>query len=118
MDFFKQINDRHGHLAGDRVLVLAARLARENAGEDGMVARWGGDEFFGLIHADAEESRALLERLLAAVREHPELRELGVSLSIGMTRIEETDDMDSLVSRADEALYHSKNDGRDRLSFI
>ena len=55
---------------------------------------------------------------LAAVREHPELRELGVSLSIGMTRIEETDDMDSLVSRADEALYHSKNDGRDRLSFI
>ena len=83
-----------------------------------MVARWGGDEFFGLIHADAEESRALLERLLAAVREHPELRELGVSLSIGMTRIEETDDMDSLVSRADEALYHSKNDGRDRLSFI
>ena len=118
VDFFKQINDRHGHLAGDRVLVLAARLARESAGESGMVARWGGDEFFGLIHADAEESRALLERLLAAVREHPELRELGVSLSIGVTRVEETDDMDSLVSRADEALYHSKNDGRDRLSFI
>lgn len=118
VDFFKQINDRHGHLAGDRVLVLAARLARENAGEDGMVARWGGDEFFGLLHADAEESRALLERLLAAMREHPELRKWGVSLSIGVTRIKETDDMDSLVSRADEALYRSKKDGRDRLSFI
>ncbi|MEE0816645.1 MAG: GGDEF domain-containing protein, partial [Desulfovibrio fairfieldensis] len=103
---------------GDRVLVLAARLARENAGEDGMVARWGGDEFFGLLHADAEESRALLERLLAAMREHPELRKWGVSLSIGVTRIKETDDMDSLVSRADEALYRSKKDGRDRLSFI
>ena len=83
-----------------------------------MVARWGGDEFFGLLHADAEESRALLERLLTTVREDPELRKWGVTLSIGATRLKETDDMDSLISRADEALYRSKKDGRDRLSFI
>lgn len=118
VDCFKEINDRHGHLAGDRVLVLVAQLARRSVGETGMVARWGGDEFFGILHADAAQSRELLEKLLAAVRANEELKAWNVSLSVGATRITDADDTDSLVNRADEALYRSKNNGRKQVTFI
>lgn len=83
-----------------------------------MVARWGGDEFFGILHADAAQSRELLEKLLAAVRANEELKAWNVSLSVGATRITDADDTDSLVNRADEALYRSKNNGRKQVTFI
>ena len=112
VDNLKQINDTHGHLAGDRALVDAARVLRETFREVDIVARLGGDEFIALIAADNEEAgKLVMGRLQARVAAHNETgeRPFALGLSIGFTHAKaEGARLVDLMERADASLYERK----------
>ena len=118
IDFFKQINDRHGHATGDEVLRCFAQAARAELRAGDVLARWGGEEFL-LMLPDTEEAAALavVERIRARVAllqfegMAPERR---ISFSAGLTARRGTEALADTVNRADKALYQAKSSGRDR----
>ena len=123
VDHFKQVNDVHGHAAGDEELrAFAQRLQASVRGTD-TVARLGGDEFVVLLEAlqDAHEAAAVAEKILVAMRALIELPggPVRVSASIGIGLLFGTDPALSsamVLKQADEALYEAKRAGRDRFN--
>lgn len=120
VDNFKQINDKHGHLHGDEVLVSIARQIKNNLRPYDLAGRYGGEEFV-LILPDTECQEAALigERIRLAIKncivDIGEI-ETSVTVSIGVSSLQEDDDVTSLaLSRADDALYQAKREGRDRV---
>ena len=121
LDHFKAINDLHGHIMGDAVLSAVAAQLAEAVGDEGVVARLGGEEFAVLLpHADAEDAGVMAERLLAHVRAL-RIPAIGtgpvVTMSVGIAaeRVISARDASALRARADEALYAAKRSGRDRI---
>jgi diguanylate cyclase (GGDEF)-like protein len=113
LDSFKDINDRHGHVAGDRVLQQVARRLKSLASPDDVVARLGGDEFAIIRHAATtrHELTAFAEKLVALVAAPCPIdgREMAVGVSVGIARIEpETRDAEALIRATDLALYRAK----------
>lgn len=117
IDHFKGINDTYGHQTGDEVIVQVAELARRQARQSDVVGRIGGEEFVWLLPAvDPPGARALAERLRAAVERGIEGSPLPVvTISIGLAQFRPGDDGDSLLARADAALYEAKQGGRNRV---
>lgn len=119
VDHFKRINDTHGHLAGDEVLRnLSATLAGAVRVHD-LAARYGGEEFaIVLPHTSLRDAPAVTTRLLEATR-RLSVTAAGqmLSVSIGVAELALGEDADGVVARADAALYQSKRDGRDRVTF-
>jgi two-component system, cell cycle response regulator len=120
IDNFKQINDTHGHLVGDRVLKqLASLLKREQRSVD-IVARYGGEEFVVLLpETTSTESRNFAERILRRVATHDfgePAHAVRVTISIGIATFpdERVTDGESLLRLADTHLYRAKTDGRNR----
>jgi len=123
LDRFKEINDTFGHAAGDRVLVEVARRLLETCRETDAIGRTGGDEILVLLpETKAEDALPLAERLRRRVGEEPvsiddEGGKVRVSLSIGMASFpRDGRDAETILARADEALYRSKRGGRDAVS--
>ncbi|MBB4217364.1 diguanylate cyclase (GGDEF)-like protein [Rhizobium sp. BK212] len=120
IDHFKQLNDRHGHAAGDDILQLFARVARGIMGSGDLLARQGGDEFLAVLkNISCEDAVAIAERIrltfAAAVMQRPDLA-IFPTLSIGVAaRRENDEDFERLMQKADEALYRSKREGRNRV---
>ena len=119
LDGFKEINDAHGHAAGDALLVEVARRLQNSVREDDTVARLGGDEFVLLLSElqHPEQSHNALERLLQAVAQPMALGGVvvQVSASVGMTRYPHDDaDADTLLRHADQAMYAAKQAGKNR----
>ena len=121
IDHFKQVNDTHGHAAGDDVLTeLAARTVNSVRSVD-LVARWGGEEFVVVMpETDLAMAAAVAERLRAAVAREPftlkgQGKQLQVTISIGVTAAARGDDRDRMLERADIALYTAKSRGRNRV---
>jgi diguanylate cyclase (GGDEF)-like protein len=116
LDNFKSFNDSFGHQAGDEVLRETASLLRAAVRPGDLVARYGGEEFVILLPgADAAAAQRVGQRVLEAFRGNAwPLR--AVTISIGAAVMCPNDTPDSLLQRADAALYRSKQDGRDRFS--
>jgi diguanylate cyclase (GGDEF)-like protein/PAS domain S-box-containing protein len=119
LDNFKQVNDAHGHAAGDAVLVELGRRLRTAVRPADTVARLGGDEFVVVCEeVDAEAVLALGDRLLAAIREPLEVgdraHELTASIGVALGRT----DPDALLGDADAAVYQAKAGGRDRVELF
>ncbi|WKA58231.1 GGDEF domain-containing protein [Planococcus shenhongbingii] len=116
IDFFKRINDTYGHQMGDAVLQeLSWKLLSETDGQ-GIVSRMGGEEFVILLpDASKDEAHSFAEQLRRQI-EHAEWLHVPVTVSIGVAVFENEDNADSLFARADEALYISKNSGRNRVT--
>lgn len=113
IDYFKQINDNHGHLAGDQMLVEAAAVLAQNNLEQHAMGRWGGEEFMAICpHTDGVSAGELAEALRAAMANHVFTNQLSLTVSIGIGRFRHGDSVTALVRRADEALYQAKEDGR------
>jgi diguanylate cyclase (GGDEF)-like protein len=116
LDFFKRINDEHGHAAGDAVLRAVGLAVRAAIRPSDMVARIGGEEFLVLLpDATDDDARVVAERLRAALRTldfvGPDVR---VTASFGVAHMQESDlDAEQLLQRADRALYGAKATGRD-----
>ncbi|WP_172795219.1 putative bifunctional diguanylate cyclase/phosphodiesterase [Polycladidibacter hongkongensis] len=119
LDHFKTINDTLGHQTGDDLLVLVANRLKKAAGEHGLVARHGGDEFVILCHAITDQATAILlaEEICTAIAEPCQIGEhrLHVSPSIGITLFPEHGrDFPTLLRKADLAMYRAKEQGRNR----
>jgi diguanylate cyclase (GGDEF)-like protein len=119
IDFFKQINDHHGHAAGDAVLRAVAVRLRAGLARGATLARWGGEEFLVLLPAVAlDEAQALIESLRAAMAGlvvpgiDPDLR---VSFSAGIAARLGIEPFSATINRADKALYGAKAAGRNRV---
>ena len=120
LDFFKQINDMHGHQFGDLVLKAVASRMRSSIREYDLLGRIGGEEFFIVSpEAEVEETLGIAERIRELVRGEAisdGKREVNITISAGVTMLKEHDrDIDVLFSRADSALYSAKQQGRDRV---
>ena len=125
IDYFKSINDNYGHECGDRVLASFAQQVQEVVGEDGMVARMGGEEFAVVVNSgDAQNGFELAERIRSTVSSHPftwrqQALHLTVSIGLGSGKAESwqlTEVFNKLMAEADDHLYRSKKAGRNRTS--
>jgi diguanylate cyclase len=122
MDRFKWINDTHGHQTGDQVLERMGALLKSSLRNEDIVARYGGDEFGILLpRTDYETGAKIAARLRAEIYRSTfpvgTRGEQGVvSLSLGVTTVLEGDTVESIIHRADRALYKSKEMGRNRVS--
>jgi len=116
IDRFKSINDRFGHLFGDDVLLLVARLMRQAFRGSDQLFRFGGEEFVIVLETTPQEGAEItLERFRRRVAEHvfPQVGE--VTISIGYTRIGVSDPAVTCFDRADAALYYAKEHGRNQV---
>ncbi|MEM8850296.1 MAG: diguanylate cyclase [Pseudomonadota bacterium] len=122
VDHFKQVNDTHGHPAGDRVLSKVAQVLKDSLRGEDLVARIGGEEFLAILpDAGLDQVRAVAERLRTAIAA---LRipldgggELGVTMSLGVTMLEDRPDAaPHALASVDRALYAAKDGGRNRLN--
>lgn len=115
LDHFKDVNDRLGHLTGDRILADLAGVLREAGGNPERVGRWGGEEFLVLCpETTTAQALALAEQICDAVRSHAFETGWRHTVSAGVATLRPDDTIDGLIQRADAALYRAKNEGRDR----
>lgn len=118
IDYFKQINDTYGHPYGDEVLQQFARLLKQTFRNQDIAIRYGGDEFIMILPGSTlPQATASAERLRKAVISAMKLPDgSSVTVSVGVTQWRPDDELSSFIARADEAIYISKRDGRDRVS--
>jgi diguanylate cyclase (GGDEF)-like protein len=121
IDHFKSINDTYGHAIGDEVLKAFAAVFRDSLRNVDSVCRFGGEEFVAILpDTDIQHAMEVAQRLRQNVEASTlpvEGKQLKYTISIGLTRLLERDTLVSeLILRADEALYHSKNTGRNRVT--
>ena len=122
IDHFKKYNDTQGHLGGDAALKSVAKKLTEELRPTDLAARYGGEEFVTLLpRAGLSEAMEIAERIRMAIRshnitDHNDNPLPSVTLSIGIAELEKNEDWLALLARADAALYHAKNAGRDCVS--
>ncbi len=120
VDYFKKINDTYGHQAGDAVLKQMSAIFLKSLRNVDSAGRYGGEEFLVILTEPVgEQARQVAERIRQAVHNHTfmyEDKSINVNISIGITRISDQDENEhSLISRADQALYKAKENGRNRV---
>lgn len=119
IDFFKPVNDEYGHQTGDSVLCEFANLLQTNMRANDHVGRWGGEEFLIILNnvdedgllKYAERLRALIETYDFSIVKHK-------TASFGATIYQLNEQINDLISRADNALYKAKNSGRNRVELL
>jgi diguanylate cyclase (GGDEF)-like protein len=121
IDRLKELNDTLGHLAGDQVIKNIADIAAATIRDNDMLVRWGGDEFVILITGTTDQAFPIACRLLDAVQTvdlpegHAQNSIPGISISCGVAGYVPEDTLDSLMARADKAMYRAKHQGRNRV---
>jgi len=120
IDHFKRVNDRYGHLTGDEVLEKIAALIRRNIRDTDIAGRYGGEEFIIILpQTDLSSAMVVAERIRNII-EDAEMKDSAgdvfvITVSQGLSSWEQGEDAYSLISRADEALYKAKENGRNRV---
>lgn len=126
VDFFKGVNDTYGHAVGDLVLKTIAKIIRSQLREYDIAGRYGGEEFSILLpFTKIEEAKMVAERLrntieskvidISKVNPESEVKEINVTLSLGIYEMKENDNDEDLLIKADKALYQAKNTGRNKV---
>jgi diguanylate cyclase (GGDEF)-like protein len=122
IDHFKQVNDTYGHVAGDRVLRNITRMIRQGIREGDILLRYGGEEFMVILPgASKADAYTIAERVRHIIRENTTTygeNQISVTISIGLDSMPETtiSSEQDLITNADEALYRSKDSGRDKVT--
>lgn len=116
IDFFKRVNDTHGHLWGDKVIRGVADVARASVRESDVITRWGGEEYLVLLNnCSLAQAAEVAENLRAAVERHdfglPD-PQVPVTISLGVAEYRQDESESAFFSRADSALYQAKQHGR------
>lgn len=119
VDNFKQFNDRHGHACGDHVLRRVANILQVSIRDVDRVARWGGEEFILMLPETEDEGAAILaEKLRSAVENNLfEFGEekMGITMTFGLATHRRGETLEGTIARADTALYHGKQGGRNKV---
>lgn len=119
VDHFKRINDTWGHTRGDVILTKIAEVCQHSLRPTDIIGRFGGEEFVaGLPHTSPADAKAVAERLkqnVEALSSTDELNDLELSVTIGVAVAKAEDDLDMLITRADNLLYEGKRDGRNQV---
>ncbi len=121
LDFFKRVNDTHGHAVGDEVLKCAASLFRESVRSTDLVARYGGEEFAIMMpETELSDAMTFAEKIRSLVEETPMTTQAGplhVTVSIGLASVPHTriGSAKELINVADKALYRAKKSGRNQV---
>ncbi len=111
IDFFKKVNDKHGHVVGDEVLVEYTKLILSLLRKGDEFCRVGGEEFMIILpHATEDEAKKLAEKLRVKVEEHKKI--VPITMSFGVVEYVKNEDLDLLYKRVDDALYKAKDSGR------
>ncbi len=115
IDHFKKFNDTHGHLVGDEVLRMVSATTKRIMRVSDMAFRYGGEEFCVLLpETEPEKAAIFAERLRKEVQNNRTVRNLAVTVSLGITGYNKGDTAQEFIDRADSALYTSKKSGRNR----
>lgn len=116
IDHFKYINDQHGHLEGDTVIQEVAKLAGCSVRANDIVARWGGEEFMVLLkECELPAAQQIAENIRAVIERYDFGLGKPVTVSLGVAMYALNESTDSFFTRADQALYKAKQNGRNRL---
>lgn len=116
IDHFKRVNDGFGHLIGDEVLVLVARIMRQSFRHYDRLYRFGGEEFVVLLRGgDEEDAKAAFERFRTNVESYLFPQVKTVTISLGFTEVQHQDTPNQAFSRADQGVYQAKHQGRNRV---
>ncbi|MAD42649.1 MAG: hypothetical protein CL623_09700 [Arcobacter sp.] len=119
IDNFKKVNDTFGHLIGDKVLVSIANILKNNIREIDFLGRWGGEEFLIICsHTNKEGIIALCEILRKRIENYDFENCSNQSVSFGASAFVKEDTIDTIISRADNALYKAKDEGKNRVKFL
>jgi len=122
IDFFKKVNDTYGHIVGDQVIKMVADSIREVISKDSIAARIGGEEYAVLLpKISINQTKNLSESIRKNVAKkklsiNKGEDKIAVTISVGATAYKSGEDYNSFVQRADEALYHSKENGRNQVT--
>ena len=118
IDHFKSINDFHGHGTGDRVIQHIARMIQNSLRRSDNLCRWGGDEFLVLMKGcDGDQALQRMEALSGQIAQSPMMvdnQAVPVTVSCGVAQLQGKESVESLINRADIALYQAKQQGRNR----
>ena len=118
IDHFKKINDSHGHLIGDEVLIIFSRLMHEVFRTDDLLFRYGGEEFVAIIRTDTRDhARAAFERFRGRVESHTFPAVGALTASLGVVEIKGQETPADVIDEADRAMYHVKQNGRNQVAF-
>jgi diguanylate cyclase (GGDEF)-like protein len=119
VDDFKVINDTYGHVAGDKILIFLANILKKTLRDGDKIFRYGGEEFVIVLNRiDNIHCKSIADRLLNLVRKNKLIykgQNIRVTMSVGTTKYKEQDTPDTLLSRADKALYKAKNSGKNQM---
>lgn len=119
VDNFKHINDSYGHVIGDKILLALANVLKKTTDRNAMVARWGGDEFTVLLpNASIDVALETANQIQQQFAEEQSSELESCTTSIGITQVLSGDEADDMFIRADEALYSSKNSGKNAITCL
>lgn len=116
IDHFKEVNDSYGHILGDEILAMVADKLRKAVNGHGIEARWGGDEFIGMIAVESGEAVNILKGFMDSLKNDKKYGSYSVTVSVGIVAVNEGLSMEQMVCKADEQLYLSKENGRNRIT--
>ncbi len=119
IDHFKAVNDNYGHNVGDTLLIEFASILKSNTRESDIVGRWGGEEFLIICPETNLKGAMILAEHLRELISNTQFTTIGnKTASFGVSIYKDEEDLKTLISRADEALYNAKGKGRDRVESI
>lgn len=121
MDNLKKINDQFGHISGDTTIRATAKAILKSIRESDLAARWGGDEFVVTIKGGIEQAKTVSERIqttLSKIVLNFAKEKITPSVSIGITEIDGTKNIETLIKEADEATYEAKKGGKNRVKIV
>ena len=115
IDHFKEINDIHGHLEGDKVLVEISNLLKNSLNQNDEIGRWGGEEFLIICKNTSEkEAYIIASRLKKAIEDH-DFKIRKITASFGVSEASKNLDIKNILAKADDALYKAKQQGRNQV---
>lgn len=115
IDHFKQVNDQYGHLYGDEMLLLFARIMARSFRQCDLLFRYGGEEFAIILNNDLPTALKILERFRASVESYVFPQVGSKTVSIGVVQVGPAELPSSVIDKADKALYYAKNNGRNQV---
>lgn len=119
IDYFHKFNEQYGHLAGDSMLKVISESMKQSSRKTDTIGRWGGEEFLGIfLIKDKKDTMVIANRLQKTVNQAfipYDSEKLHITMSIGITAVQEKDTIVSIISRADHYMYRAKNMGRNTI---